>query len=95
MGVDIITFTPNWKVVQKLMLQSLLEKGDFCWHCHTGIFAYPMWVALNYNVQLIFWGEPGSEYSSFYGYDELEEADERRFNRKINLGINAEDMVLS
>ena len=25
--------------------------------------------------------------------DELEEADERRFNRKINLGINAEDMV--
>ena len=29
LGVDILTFTPNWKVVQKLMLQSLLEKGDF------------------------------------------------------------------
>ena len=46
LGVDILTFTPNWKVVQKLMLQSLLEKGDFCWHCHTGIFSYPMWIAI-------------------------------------------------
>tara|TARA_B100001057_G_scaffold484275_1_gene562162 strand:- start:5722 stop:6855 length:1134 start_codon:yes stop_codon:yes gene_type:complete len=93
LGVDVIKFSPNLKVVKMLMFESLFRRGDFCWHCHTGIFAYPMWVALNYNVQLIFWGEPGSEYSSFYGYDELEEADERRFNRKINLGINAEDMV--
>ena len=30
---------------------------------------------------------------SFYSYDELEESDERRFNLKINLGINAEDMI--
>ena len=29
LGVDFISFTPNWKVVQKLMLQSFLEKGDF------------------------------------------------------------------
>ena len=93
LGVDVIKFSPNLKVVKMLMFESLFRRGDFCWHCHTGIFAYPMWVALNYNVQLVFWGEPGSEYSSFYGYDELEEADERRFNRKINLGINAEDMV--
>ncbi len=93
LGVDVIKFSPNLKVVKMLMFESLFRRGDFCWHCHTGIFAYPMWVALNHNVQLIFWGEPGSEYSSFYGYDELEEADERRFNRKMNLGINAEDMV--
>jgi len=54
LGADFHTFTPSWKVVQKLMLQSFLEKGDFCWHCHTGIFSYPMWVALKYNVPLIF-----------------------------------------
>ena len=41
LGVDFHHFTPNWKVVQKLMLQSFLEKGDFCWHCHTGIFTLP------------------------------------------------------
>ena len=29
LGVDVHDFTPNWEVVKKLMLQSLLEKGDF------------------------------------------------------------------
>lgn len=53
LGADFLHFRPNWKVVQKLMLQSFLEKGDFCWHCHTGIFSYPMWVAIQYNVPLI------------------------------------------
>ena len=94
LGVDSINFTPNWHVVRKLMLQSLLEKGDFCWHCHTGIFSYPMWVALQQQVPLIFWGEPSSEYTSYYSYDQPEEVDEKRFNRYINLGITADDMFV-
>lgn len=94
LGADFHTFTPNWKVVQKLMLQSFLEKGDFCWHCHTGIFSYPMWVALKYNVPLIFWGEPSAEYTSYYSYDQPEEVDEKRFNRFVNLGITAVDMAI-
>ena len=92
LGVDFHDFTPNWKVVQKLMLQSFLEKGDFCWHCHTGIFAYPMWVALQNSVPLIFWGEPSAEYTAYYSYDQPEEVDEKRFNRYVNLGITAQDM---
>ena len=94
LGVDFLHFTPNWNVVKRLMLQSFIEKGDFCWHCHTGIFSYPMWVALRYNVPLIFWGEPSAEYSAYYSYDQIEEVDEKRFNKYINLGINAEDMFL-
>jgi N-acetyl sugar amidotransferase len=94
LGVDIHTFTPNWKVVQRLMLQSFLEKGDFCWHCHTGIFSYPMWVAIEKKVPLIFWGEPSAEYTAYYGYDQKEEVDEKRFNRATNLGISADDMLV-
>lgn len=94
LGVAFHHFTPNWKVVQKLMLQSFLEKGDFCWHCHTGIFSYPMWVAIQQNVPLIFWGEPSAEYTSYYNYDQVEEVDETRFNRFVNLGITAEDMAV-
>lgn len=93
LGVDFHHFTPNWKVVQKLMLQTFLEKGDFCWHCHTGIFAYPMWVALRYQVPLVIWGEPSSEYTAYYSYEQEEEVDEKRFNRAVNLGINAQDML--
>ncbi len=93
LGCDVIHFTPNWQVVRKLMFEALVRRGDFCWHCHTGIFSYPMWISLKFEVPLIFWGETGAEYSSFYSFDEVEEADERRFNRKVNLGINAEDML--
>jgi hypothetical protein len=93
-GFDMITFTPNWKIVQKLMLRSFLDKGDFCWHCHVGIFSYPMWIALEKKIPLIFWGEKSSEYTSYYGYDQNEEVDEKRFDRYVNLGIKSEDMYL-
>lgn len=94
LGVDVLSFTPNWKLVKRLMLEALRRKGDFCWHCHTGIFSYPMHVAVKYQVPLVFWGEPSSEYTQYYDYreDEIEEVDETRFNRFVNLGITAEDM---
>lgn len=94
LGVDVIKFTPNWKVVKKLMLAALIEKGDFCWHCHTGIFSYPMHVAIRYKVPLIFWGEPSSEYTAHYSYKDnvIETVDEERFNKIVNLGISADDM---
>lgn len=95
LGVDVINFTPNWKVVKRLMLESLRRKGDFCWHCHTGIFSYPMHLAVKFNVPLVMWGEPSSEYTQYYDYedDEIEQVDETRFNRFVNLGITAEDML--
>ena len=94
LGVDMLSFTPNWKTVQKLMLQSFLEKGDFCWHCHTGIFSYPMWVALEKKIPLIFWGEPSAEYTAYFSYEQSEEVDEKRFNRYVNLGMDANDMYI-
>lgn len=95
LGVDVLSFTPNWRVVKRVMLEALIRKGDFCWHCHTGIFAYPMQVALQTQVPLVLWGEPSSEYTAYYDYrdDQIEEVDEVRFNRYVNLGITAEDMA--
>lgn len=94
LGVDVISFTPNWKVVKRLMLEALVRKGDFCWHCHTGIAAYPMHLAIKFNVPLIFWGEPSSEYTAYFDYrdDAIHTVDETSFNRIANLGITAEDM---
>ncbi|MFQ5890820.1 MAG: N-acetyl sugar amidotransferase [Gemmatimonadota bacterium] len=95
LGVEVLSFRPNWKLVKRVMLESLIRKGDFCWHCHTGIFAYPMHVAIKYNTPLIIWGEPSSEYTAYYDYrdDEVEQVDETRFNRYVNLGITAEDIA--
>jgi hypothetical protein len=43
-------------------------------------------------IPLLIWGEPTGEYASFYSYDEVEEVNEERFNRFVNLGITADDM---
>lgn len=93
LGVDFISFRPKWNVVQRLMLEGLIRKGDFQWYEHAGIFSFPMHAAIKFKVPLIFWGEQSNEYTSYYGVDETEEVDEVRFNRFVNLGITAQDMV--
>ena len=92
LGVDILEFTPNWKVVKKLMLASLKRTGDFCWHCHTGVFAHTMQIAVKYGIPLVIWGESDSEYRAYHTAEELEEFDEKAFNEEINLGIDANKM---
>lgn len=93
LGADYLKFRPNWYIVKKLMLESLKRRGDFCWHCHTGIYAYPMRIAVRFKIPLIIWGESTAEYTSYYSYKDKEEVDEERFNKCCNLGINAEDML--
>lgn len=92
LGVDVIEYTPNWKVVRELMLESFRRRGDFCWHCHTGIYAGVIHMAIKFETPLIFWGESLAEYHSWYNYEEKEEVDEKRFNRAMNLGMTADDM---
>ena len=92
MGVDVFEFTANWQVVRELMLESFKRRGDFCWHCHTGIYAGVIHMAIKFEIPLIFWGESLAEYHSWYSYEENEEVDEKRFNRAMNLGITADDM---
>ena len=55
LGVDFINFTPNFNVVKKLMLESLFRRGDFCWHCHVGIAAFPIKIAIEKKIPLIYY----------------------------------------
>src|SRR3989338_9443289 len=93
LGVDFVTFKPDWQTVKKTMRVSLERKGAIMWHSHCGIYAYPMQIAVKHKIPLLIWGEPTSEYVSYYSYEENEEVDEKRFQRLVNLGINAEDMI--
>lgn len=93
LGVDVITFTPNWRVVRKLMLESLIRKGDFCWHCHAGVFAYPMQIAVKHKIPLVIWGEGGGEYEAYFRFADIEQTDEWKFNRRIIMGMRAEDLA--
>lgn len=92
LGVDFINCKTDFQIVKKTMLESFSRRGDFCWHCHVGIAAFPINMAIEKKIPLIFFGEPSSEYSSYYTYDEFEEMNVEKFNKVSNLGINAEDM---
>lgn len=94
LGVDFTIVRVGWNIVREVMLESLKRKGDFCWHCHCGCYVVPVQTAIAYDIPLIFWGQPNAEYGSYgYTYEDIEVVDERQFNRYINLGITAEDMV--
>lgn len=91
---DFLSFKASWKVVRELMLESLKRKGDFCWHCHCGVYAGSMQVAVKFGIPLVFWGQPDAEYGSYgYTYEAIQEVTEQQFNRFVNLGITAEDMA--
>jgi len=92
LGVDYIEYGVNFHVVRELMLEAFKRRGDFCWHCHTGIYAGVMHMAVKFNIPLIFWGESTAEYHSWYTYEEMEEVDEKRFNRLMNQGMTGDDM---
>jgi N-acetyl sugar amidotransferase len=94
LGVDCIEFTPNWQIVKRVMLESFKRKTDFCWHCHTGIYSWPLRMAIKFKTPLLFWGEPLADLSAYYDYvnDEIEYEDEKKFNMVRNLGISADDM---
>ncbi|MGB7419210.1 MAG: N-acetyl sugar amidotransferase [Erythrobacter sp.] len=92
LGCDVVEFTTSWHTVRETMLEALKRRGDFCWHCHTGIYAGVMHMAVKFETPLIFWGESTAEYHSWYTFEEMEEVDEKRFNRLMNQGITADDM---
>ena len=92
LGVDFINVKTNFEVIKKTMMESLIRRGDFCWHCHVGITALPIRMAIEKKISLIFYGEPSAEYASFYSYKDKEELNVEKFNKVVNLGINAEDM---
>jgi N-acetyl sugar amidotransferase len=94
LGVDFVSFTPNWHLVKQLMLASLRDKGDFCWHCHTGVNSFPMRTAVEKNIPLVIWGESSTEYTNYYKTNQFHQIDEELFNRITNLGISPEDMVM-
>ena len=92
LGVDVLEFTANWQIVKKLMLASLKATGDFCWHCHTGVFAHTMQIAVKHEVPLIIFGESSSEYRAYHTFEELEELNEKSFDEMVNLGIDVDKM---
>jgi len=92
-NVDHIMFTPNRNLVNKVARQSLFKIGDACWHCHAGVGAFPLQIAVKYRIPLLIWGESIAEMSGrATHYDPVLKFD-RDYFTKVSAKIYPEQMV--
>lgn len=92
-GVDHIMFTPNRNIVNKLARASLQKIGDSCWHCHSGVGAFPLQVAVKFKIPLIVYGESVCESSGRASYDEPHQINPRDYFTKVSAKVYPEEMV--
>lgn len=92
LGVEVLSYRANWKLVKRTMVEALIRRGDWCWSCHAGCFAFPMQAAIRFETPLVIYGEASSLHTAYYEPGQVEECDENRFDMFTNLGISADDM---
>lgn len=93
LGCDVLQFTANWHVVRELMRKGIELRGDFCWHCHTGVYGYIMQTALRFGIKIILWGESPGEYSGLVSAKDIVELEKSYFSKFISLGLTAEEIL--
>ncbi|MFC1808213.1 N-acetyl sugar amidotransferase [Candidatus Omnitrophota bacterium] len=93
-GCDHIRFTPNLQLIRKLSINSLKKMGDMCWHCHSGIYTYPVQIAVKFNIPLIIWGEIGKlDLSGMYSLHDMVEMTRKARTEHGLRGYDASDLV--
>jgi N-acetyl sugar amidotransferase len=91
--VDHIMFTPNRKLVNKLARHSIFGIGDACWHCHAGVGAFPLQVAVRFNIPLLIWGESIAESSGRASYLNPVRKFDREYFTKVSAKLRPDQMV--
>ena len=92
-NVDHIMFTPSRNVINQLARRSLFAIGDSCWHCHAGVGAFPLQIAVKYKIPLLIWGESVSEMSGRSTHYEPVIKFDRDYFTKVSAKVYPEAMV--
>jgi len=92
-NVDHMMFTPNRSLVNRLAKRSLEGIGDTCWHCHAGASAYPLQMAVRFNIPLIIYGESIAEASGRSSYKDPLMQFTLDYFRKVSMKRNPSEMV--
>ena len=91
--LDHIQFTPARRTVNKLARKSLGEIGDSCWHCHSGVGAFPLQIATNFNIPLLVWGESIAENDGRATYQCPVHKFDRDYFTKVSARKTPEEMT--
>lgn len=92
-NVDHIMFTPARSLVNRLARESLSQIGDACWHCHAGVGAFPLHIAVKFNIPLLIWGESIAETSGRASYYSPVRKFDREYFLKVSAKVKASAMV--
>lgn len=92
-NVDHIMFTPNRNLVNRLAKKSLSAIGDACWHCHAGVGAFPLQIAVKFNIPLLIWGESIAESSGRASYYNPVRKFDREYFTKVSAKRKPSEMV--
>lgn len=92
-NVDHIMFTPNRGLVNKLAKRSLSGIGDACWHCHAGVGAFPLQVAVRFKIPLLIWGESIADYSGRASHFNPVRKFDREYFTKVSAKLHPHEMV--
>jgi len=91
--VDHIMFSPSRSLVNRLARQSLYKIGDACWHCHAGVGAFPLQIAIKYKIPLLIWGESIAETSGRATHRNPVRKFDRDYFTKVSAKRYPEEMV--
>jgi N-acetyl sugar amidotransferase len=91
--VDHMMFTPNRDLINRIAKKSLEGIGDACWHCHSGCGAFPLHVAVKFNIPLIVWGESIAESSGRATYECPVRKFDRDYFTKVSAKLRPDEMV--
>jgi len=92
-NLDHLQFTPARGLVNKLAKKSLGVIGDSCWHCHSGVGAFPLQVATKFKIPLLIWGESIAENDGRASYQCQAMKFDRDYFNKVSAKLTAEEMV--
>lgn len=90
-SVDHIMFTPNRKLINKIASKSIELIGDSCWHCHAGVGAFVIQIALKFDIPFIIWGESIAEEGCRLSYFESIKKDV--FDEEYFVKVSAKSQV--
>ncbi len=94
-NVDHMMFTPNRDLVNRMARRSLSGIGDSCWHCHAGVGAFPLHIAVKFNIPLLIWGESIAESSGRASYFNPVKKFDREYFTKVSAKLKPSEMVCS
>lgn len=94
-ALDHIMFTPNRSLVNRIARKSIGVIGDSCWHCHAGVGAFVLQMAVKFNIPLIVWGESIAEEGCRFSYFESIKKDvfDEEYFVKVSAKSRVEDFA--